>query len=756
MDNQTLADDLVNSELSDGLGAQEGVTTQRDPLTLELDDAVFIKTATKLIDDSKSFFEEKLQLKDRRARNKKFRFGRQLDDVRLKDYNAKYIDNIIWESEAYIKAMATSRLPDIIVKPGSDSPQSKQTAEALSKVVSADLQSRARKRVLSLAFSHLPVYLIGAIKAYWDPQKGKNGDMAFRVVHPDNLIVDHKAVSNDSRDMDFIAEAVEYTVKEWVMRFPDKEQEFYTQLHNSGVFNNTINEKTEAGLNSKVKGWEIWFTWYEKAPSGFTRVEGVAWFYKQLLFKKMKSPNWDWTGETQVFNYDSDQSSQVASLADMQSVMSQSMSDPNVLNQLQSGQVFHNHLDYPEKPYIFLGYDQWGETPIDETSRIEQVVLMQENYDKRGKQVTEMLDRSRGKHVFSSDSGMQKDDVEGLDLADPDIDLLVKGKVSEVHAFIPGEQPSAPMIQDKNDLRERIFDKMGVHGPARGEVDMGSPATNNQLSREGDFTRSDDLVDDTITYAAEKIANWILQFIKLRYTEDHLKRLLGEDGKTVFTAINRDMVEDGMEVTIGASGTDKLKAQQNAMDMAKLQLIDPFSFYTDIGAADPKGRTQRLVQFLDPNMRSVYLQSLGIDVASQMSGALNQMTPGGPSSGGEATGNGGQQQALMDIAQIQQGQIPQVPQQVDPGYLQTFTNFMHSPELEQFLSQHPELKDQILQFASQVANQAQNSASSNVPPAGASAPPDRVGGPIGQVGPTGSSPSPANTQRVAITAPGRA
>jgi hypothetical protein len=57
------------------------------------------------------------------------------------------------------------------------------------------------------------------------------------------------------------------------------------------------------------------------------------------------------------------------------------------------------------------------------------------------------------------------------------------------------------------------------------------------------------------------------------------------------------MVEDGMEVTIKSSSTDKLKAQRNAMDMAKLQLIDPLSFYEDMGVDDPKGRAAKLMDF---------------------------------------------------------------------------------------------------------------------------------------------------------------
>jgi hypothetical protein len=56
-----------------------------------------------------------------------------------------------------------------------------------------------------------------------------------------------------------------------------------------------------------------------------------------------------------------------------------------------------------------------------------------------------------------------------------------------------------------------------------------------------------------------------------------------------------------MEVKTKASGTDKIKSQNNALQMAKLQLIDPVTFYEDMGLSDPSGRAVKLLSFLkDP------------------------------------------------------------------------------------------------------------------------------------------------------------
>lgn len=619
----------TNLDLTESIPSQVSPDTPlqsiQDPLTLTLDDDVFLSTLRSLEKEYDNYASD-IRLDERREDNKKYLFGRQYQGKKHKDWQqeALFLDNVIYEGESYIVPMSLSNLPDITVKPGNDSDQAKQTAKILSKVVTKDIQTRERKRVLKMAFKHLPVYLVGVIKAYWDPTKGSDGDFNFKWVHPSLIRFDPKADSNDPRSMRWISEQINWTVKEWIMHFPSKKNDLIDSLYTKGVFTDKKNENNEAGLNSKIQGKEVWFTWYKDVgDSKFERQECVAWVYEDLVMGKMLSPNWDWKGQTELFDFTDNTP---VTIDKMQMAVS-SLLGMGVPLPFGQRKVFKNFMDYPDKPYILIGYDQWGEGPLDETSRIEQVIQLQKTYDLTGTQINSMLQRSRGKHVFSSTGGVKKSDIEELDYNDPDEDLFVTGKIADVHTFIPMQMPDPSIIQHKNDTRERIFDKMGVHGPARGQVDMGSPATNNQISREGDFTRNDDLTDDTVNYASEKMARWELQFIKLRYTKDHITTLVGEDGNELYQRLHTNMIEEGMDVEIGASGTDKLNRKQQAMDEAKMQLVDPFSFYTDVDDPDPKGRTEKLALWSDPNMRPVYLQQLGIDVAGGMTQALNGMPP---------------------------------------------------------------------------------------------------------------------------------
>jgi hypothetical protein len=140
------------------------------------------------------------------------------------------------------------------------------------------------------------------------------------------------------------------------------------------------------------------------------------------------------------------------------------------------------------------------------------------------------------------------------------------------------------------------------------------------------------------------MAEWTLQMIKLRYTDYHFRKFLGDKGQVTFMRLRGDMISDGMEVIIKASGTDKVKSKNQAMDMAKLQMIDPLSFFEDLGVSDPKGRVEKLMLFqTNPAEYMVrFAMNPGENPAAQMGTMLNGVPPQAP---------------------VQPGQPPVAPQQ---------------------------------------------------------------------------------------------
>lgn len=597
----------------------EGVlTSDLDPLALIVPDEELGKVFDKRLSDSRSYFRQVHDLYARREKNEMFYFGRQITDMEknrlLKDYESRFMDNVLYEIEATIKPLAMSRLPDLIVTPGHEGEESKLLSENVSKAIDTELKSRQNRKVLGLATKHLPVYFTAVLKARWDNELD---DYIFECIHPDMIDVDHTCPTNNADDMQWVSQIVPLTVQEVLMRFPKKEEEFIKELHKDGV------QVGEDGLDWKalattIKIREIWFTWYKKHNENeWEAIDGVLWKYHDCILDKMKNPNYDYEGEERYFEYDSANNKEEINSDTARMILQTGIMPENV----KSEQVYHNFFTHPRKPYFFMGYDQWGEMPYDATSRIEQNIQNQKSLDKRGKQIEETLD-NRGHNVFSKDSGLKPSDVEDLDMNDPDTDVIVDGNVNDVHKFIAPARPDPAEFKDLDDTRNRMYGISGSNA-VRGQIQT-DVATTNQIAREADFTRADDLVEDTINAASEWMAQYALQFIKLRYTEDHWRKILGVAGKAVFIKLNRNMIDDGMEVMMKASGTDKLKAQNNALEMAKMQMIDPINFYRDMGYPDYEERAAMLMDFSKDPMTYELKYIKNLSTSQEMMTALEQ------------------------------------------------------------------------------------------------------------------------------------
>lgn len=601
---------LANQSIDNTLNPEESIIIPIDPLTLELDEKELVRIADANIEESRRFFKLKYNLYDRRKKNEIYLFGRQISEQSkrhpYKQYEAKYLDNALYEIEASLKPLAMSRLPDMIVTPGNDTEESGKTAEDVTEILDTDIKKRENRIVLGLAFKHNPVYYVGVIKARWNPEIN---DFVFEVVHPDYIDVDQTCGTKNADDMKWISQTIPISVQECLMRFPSKKKDLIEQLRNDGLPVEEDGSMPTKTLLSEIKIREVWFDWYKQKDDEWEKICGVMWKYKDVILKKMKNPNYDYKGETKYFTHEiPDDKSTKKEISEEEMMMA--MMTGQIPENMTQEQVYRNYFDRPHKPYFFVGYDQWGKIPYDETSRIEQNIRNQENLDKRGKSIVDKL-TSRIKHVFSKESGLKADDILKMDLDDPRQDLLVEGEVNKVHTVIAPERPDPAEFKDLDDTRNRMYSIAGATA-IRGQL-QSDVATTNQIAREADFTRADDLVEDTINAACEWMAEWSLHFIKLRYTEDHFRKILGgKDGKITFYKINKDLIEDGMEVKIKASGTDKLKTQKTAMDMAGMQMIDPLTLYRDMGLTDPEGRTEKLLMFsADPASYLAMVKGLG-------------------------------------------------------------------------------------------------------------------------------------------------
>jgi len=133
-------------------------------------------------------------------------------------------------------------------------------------------------------------------------------------------------------------------------------------------------------------------------------------------------------------------------------------------------------------------------------------------------------------------------------------------------------------------------------------------------------------------HVATESAKARMHMMKLRYTEEHWKQMAGiEEGKYLHLRLNNDSIDDGLEVVVKSSTTDKLRAERNAQQMAQLKLIEPYYYYKDTGIPDPEGRAEALFLFnTSPELwyKKIVLGQDITEMANQVVGQIQQGIPG--------------------------------------------------------------------------------------------------------------------------------
>lgn len=634
-------------------GTSEEVGQLTDPLALDIENKDTIDIIDKRIKDSRDFYSKEYNLYELRKKNEVYRFGRQIMELekadKLKGYETRTLDNVIYEIERSMKPLALSQLPDLIVSPGANTDQSKLLAEMITKVVNSDLQKEENRKVLGMAWQHRPVYRVGIIKCVWNPQAfGGLGDYEFIYVHPDAVDFDYTATEADANKMSFVSHKVSLTVEQVIMRFPKAYKEFVNALREEGIIDKTAENPDWRALATPIDIREVWFTDYEKAdeddqeegqPVKWRRVEGVIWKYKKCMLAKMKNPYFDYEGEKQLFTYDDPRlASSKHKITDDE--MQQSLLTGQFPDSLAEEQVYHNFFDSPQKPFFFMVYDQWGKQPLDETTHLEQNISNQDNLDFMQKQIQDTL-KNRGHHVWSKLAGLSSGDIKKMDHNNPDEDYLVNGIPQQQHEFIKPDRPDAAEYKAIDSYKNTMYELSSATS-IRGEM-QDEAVTNNQMGREQNFTVMDDMVAETINKAAQWMAGWAMHMIKTRYTQAHFRKILGAKGEWIFMQIHQDFVEDGQAVMIKASGTDKLRKQNNALMLAKTIKLDPLSVLEAMDWEDPEGTTARIITF-NSDM-PLYLSSFvetGATSTPQLAQKLAALTAQGINQPGNPTGAPGE------------------------------------------------------------------------------------------------------------------
>ena len=576
-----------------------------DQLSLDLTDDQIIDARTSNVLASKNFYKQR-GLAEKQEKNLKYYLGQQ-EVYKASTKSKTYRENIVYEGLSRQKPIELSRLPDMTVKPGGETPEHKKTAEMITEVVNSDIKKRKNRKLLGLAIKQEPLYYYAVIKALWNPEIGMFGDYEFVNVNPTKITWDHLAPDNDANSMKIVDEALETSLKELIAMFPTKEDEIKAAY---GWTSDANSDKSDdAKMSSPVVVYETWFHSYKIKDGETERIDGVSWIYKTLVLEKMKNPYFDYQGRKKTFSMvmKEKQGSTVDEILGMFDVENETDEQDNDI-------IYNNYFQDPEKPYFFMVYENMGLQPIGETSRIEQVLDLQDSLNQSGAVIQDMNIRSRGKDIFDTNA-IDQTTLDSVNIYDIDqvlgLDVPQGQSINNVHSRIEQQPATQQQYRSQDTDRQKGFEIIGVGATTRGIQEPDSTLGESQMAREADYGVIDDIVEDTINACAEWQARWAMQFIKLFYTVPHMRHLLGKDGETLHARVNQDMVDDGMEAVVSASGVDKMMRKRMAMENAKIGYGNPLDYFQDTEQSNPKERALRAMLFaVAPQM---YIQKYLID-----------------------------------------------------------------------------------------------------------------------------------------------
>lgn len=516
----------------DNISSQEGTIDTLPMLTFDVPDTDIIKALDLRIKDSQGYWDdpEGFNLGTARAENKRLHIGKQVDVTKLYRFQVPYIENEIFVATETIIAYLTAQQPQPEVYPSQDEIQSRKIAIDLEKALSSHSQKFELSRKMEQCVRNLLLQRVGILKLRFDPKHGKKGEIVPEVVDPSNLIVDKNAVQDGNPE--FICQVLKYSVQELISRFPDKKKEILQEY--------SVDLKNPESMTRIVVCREVWFTWYDDKGDS---QEAVCWITGKLLLDKMKNPNW-------LYNSD-------------------------------------NFIDMPQKPFIPLNYINDGTHWIDQTTPVEQASNMQNVLNKRGRQIMENADKANGLMVISTDSGLSKDDAMNM-TGDPNQKIIIKTAGQPINNLVynvpPHDLPSYVM-DDKLDQRQTIHNIMGTPPQMQGANDQDSKTLGEALMIKNQATGRQDLIVRAIDAFMYKYFNFLVQMMYVWYDEKHFFVYNGGDGDFDYITLHRRLLDTGMEVSVKSGTTlpfDKSRQEAVALQLAKMEMIDPYNLYRDL------------------------------------------------------------------------------------------------------------------------------------------------------------------------------
>ena len=494
----------------------------------------------------------------KRAQDKaeQYYLGNQTDRDLIPDYLSNAVENRIFEGVETLVPVATASAHQFVVMPGGDNELSLRKADVLQKVMTKKYDDLDMQEKLEELTRKMLLYRFGVAKYSWSDYKD---DVCVEEIDPRMIYIPKLNV--DPHMLPYVIEAQEYSYNEMLEYFPNAKIE---SLSESG---GAASAKTNDAYSRRTyRVFEVWTD------------EMVAWISSGEVLDKRENPYWDFEGEDIEERGD--------------------YLPGGKRPAKKTRKIFRNHLNRPEKPYVFFTTYRVSDSPVAPVSLVEIGMPVQDAINVENRQIIDGLRRMGNGRVLIDSDAMAKEESDNI-TNEPGITIRGEGLASGAKIkFEPGTPiPNAHFAHLQN-MKSTFDNLLGVHSATRGAAGA-KTLGQDIISRQQDFTRID-LITRVLNRGVKRLADGLVQLMKLYYTDIHVVKILGEDGAVEFVKLTQDDIEDHIEIIVKSGNTlpmDEISLRTEGVQMWQLGAIDPITLYERLKFPNPEKSAERLVSW---------------------------------------------------------------------------------------------------------------------------------------------------------------
>lgn len=468
------------------------------------------------------------------------------DDVQYQLAGRSLVDNRIFNALETFLPIATRANPEPLVT-SDNSPQGQELAKDVKDAL-VHLADKLKLRMkLKGATRNWALMRIGVIRMGYDYVKD---EIDIDVVHPKRILLDPDGFVDDSGCFygNWVGERQSFTAKTLIEMFPGKTKEI------------TSKAKDKKGTKLEIIKW-----WYQGTDVFFT--------LDNLVLAKRKNPHWNWDGVVKRV-------------------------DPETGAEMTEEVQGTNHFPMPMAPYVFLGIFKTGLQPHDDTSLILQNITLQDQINKRMRQIDMNVDSQNNGLIVDGNKFDQAQAAEAASALRRGAAIRAMGDIDKSIRRDSAPQLPSDVFRMLDTSKQELDGIFGISGATPEGIRKEDSVRGKILTSQMDSSRIGGGVTEYIEQVADTCYNWMVQLMMVHYDNEHFINILGaEEGREIIQLKNtRFTVPVTVTVKEGSLiPKDPLTQRNEAIDLWSANAIDPLNLYKKLEFPDPVGATNQLI-----------------------------------------------------------------------------------------------------------------------------------------------------------------